>query len=106
MYCNLWDECRWFNAYNMGFGANKLLCPGFEFFSYTYMASFFQTVAPLYLSRLGEDLYSDWSHTRSQLGSSQVSVINQEHLSMSIEEENLLDQNNNHVLPEAAEFSN
>jgi hypothetical protein len=70
----------WFNAYNLGFGAMKLLCPGFESFGYSYMASFFQTVASLYVSYLDEKLYSDWSHIGSQLGSSRESVVNQEYL--------------------------
>jgi hypothetical protein len=69
----------WINAYQMGFGCNKLPTPGFEDFGYIYVASFFQTVAPLYVSHLGEDLYGDWSHSGSQSESSRESAVNLEH---------------------------
>jgi exonuclease III len=69
----------WINAYQMGFGCNKLPTPGFEDFGYIFVASFFQTVAPLYVARLGEDLYGDWSQSGSQSGSSRTSAVNQEH---------------------------
>ena len=85
------EHAEWFNAYNLDFDTTKLLCPGFESFGYTYMASFFQTIAPLYVSYLGEKLYSSWSHTGSQSGSSRESVINWEHLWLESEEKGSLE---------------
>lgn len=97
------DQDGWFNSYNLGFGGTKLLCPGFESFGFTYVASFFQNVAPLYLSALGGELYGDWSQTGSQSGSSRDSVVNQEHLWLEHDEDAPWELNANPVLPEAEE---
>lgn len=97
------EEYGWFNAYNLGFGATKLLCPGFESFGYTYVASFFQTIAPLYLNCLGGELYGDWSHTGSRSESSLESVINQEHMWNEDDSDAPVEKNINPVLPDVSE---
>jgi hypothetical protein len=97
------DQDGWFNSYNLGFGGTKLLCPGFESFGFTYVASFFQDVAPLYLSALGGEIYGDWSRTGSQSGSSRDSVVNQEHLWLEHDEDAPWELNANPVLPEVEE---
>lgn len=50
------DGEGWFDTYFVGFGAARLLCPGFESFGYAYIASFLQTVAPKWVAHLGESL--------------------------------------------------
>lgn len=97
------DQGGWFNAYNLGFGGTKLLCPGFESFGFTYVASFFQIVAPLYLAALGGELYGDWSQTGSQSESSRDSVVNQEHLWLENDEDAPRGLNRDPVLPEVVE---
>ncbi|KAH9957559.1 hypothetical protein BJV74DRAFT_891343 [Russula compacta] len=64
------DGEGWFNMYTMGFGHTRLITPGFETFGYVYVASFFQSVAPLFVQRLGVNLYGDWSEDGSHSGSS------------------------------------
>jgi len=98
------DSEGWFNAYNLGFGGTRLPCPGFESFGFAYVASFFQTVAPLFLAHMGTELYGDWSHTGSQSGSSRDSAVNPEHLWLMGDDEALLELNGNPILPEGEEF--
>ena len=50
------DGEGWFDTYFVGFGASRLLCPGFESFGYAYIALFLQTVAPKWVTHLGESL--------------------------------------------------
>ena len=56
---DLTGEEGWFDTYQLGFGALKLITPGFESYGYCYVASFLQKVAPLFVSRLGGALYGD-----------------------------------------------
>jgi hypothetical protein len=69
----------WLDTYFVGFGGLRLLTPGFESFGFTYIASFFQRVAPVYVARLGESLYGDWTDEESSSGSSIGSTVNQAH---------------------------
>ena len=72
LYCSVEfaDGEGWFNTYTVGFGHTRLIMPGFETFGYVYVASFFQSVAPLFVQRLGVNLYGDWSEDGSHSGSS------------------------------------
>jgi len=56
---NLPIQRGWFNAYYIGFGATRLLMPGFESFGYVSVMQFLQVIAPLYVSHLGESLLGD-----------------------------------------------
>jgi exonuclease III len=53
------DQEGWFDAYFLGFGATRLITPGFESFGYVYVTQFLQRIAPVYVARLGESLRSD-----------------------------------------------
>jgi hypothetical protein len=71
----------WFNVYHLGFGHLRLVSPGFDTFHFVNVASFFQTVSPLYVAALGDDLNSDRaSSTGSQSGSSGAGSVNQRHV--------------------------
>ena len=50
------DGEGWFDTYFVGFGASRLICLGFESFGYAYIVSFLQTVAPKWVTHLGESL--------------------------------------------------
>jgi exonuclease III len=48
---------EWFDTYQTGFGHLNLITPPLEVFSYVPVASFLQSVVPLYLTALGGDPY-------------------------------------------------
>jgi hypothetical protein len=49
----LQDGEGWFDTYFLGFGAARLITPGFESYGFVYITQFLQRVAPLYVARLG-----------------------------------------------------
>jgi hypothetical protein len=49
----LQDGEGWFDTYFLGFGATRLVTPGFESYGFIYITQFLQRVAPLYVARLG-----------------------------------------------------
>jgi len=73
------DRGEWFSTYMIGFGHLRMITPGFETFHFIDVASFFQSVAPLYVNALSGNLYGDWTLTSSQTESSQASSVNQRH---------------------------
>jgi exonuclease III len=72
----------WMDAYFIGFGSTKLICPGFESFGWTYVASFLQVVAPRFVSHLGEPLIGRGSPETSPSASSTGSPVNQPRLEL------------------------
>jgi hypothetical protein len=70
------DAEGWFDTYTLGFGHLRIATPGLQQFNYVPVASFFQTVAPLYLSLIGGDLYGDRSSVGTHSGSSRSSSVN------------------------------
>ena len=70
----------WFDIYFIGFGGVKLITPGLESYGFTYVASFFQRIAPLYMTHLCGSLYGDWSETGSDSGSSIGEEVDTSHL--------------------------
>ena len=73
------DRLEWFNTYFIGFGHLRVITPNFESFHFINAASFFQTVAPLYVNALGGNLYGDWTSPSSQSESSLASSVDQRH---------------------------
>ena len=63
------DGEGWFDAYFVGFGATRMLCPGFESYGYTFVASFLQRVAPRWVACLGEEplIFGDEADTAETL---------------------------------------
>jgi hypothetical protein len=53
------SEEGWADTYQMGFGALRIITPGFETYGFCYVAQFLQVVSPLYVSRLCGSLYGD-----------------------------------------------
>ena len=72
----------WTDVYQMGFGALKLITPGFESYGYVYVAEFLQTVAPLFVFHPDGALYG---YVASDIdagllfGGSHNDVINQQY---------------------------
>ena len=75
-------EMGWMDTYLIGFGACRLITPGFETYNFVYVAQFLQLVAPLYVSRLGGALYGDVvsDGTGSLSEGSQDEVVNQRYI--------------------------
>ena len=75
-------EEGWTDIYQMGFGALKLITPGFETYGYVYIAQFLQTVAPLFVFRRDGALYRDVASdidAESLFGGSEDNVVNQQY---------------------------
>ena len=68
-------EEGWADTYQIGFGALRLITPGFESYGFVYVAQFLQVVAPLYLTCLGGSLYGDMV---SDIGTEDDSVSSRE----------------------------
>jgi exonuclease III len=76
------DGEGWFDAYFVGFGATRMLCPGFESYGFTYIASFLQRVAPRWAACLGEEplIFGDEADTAETLSvGSEGRPIDQRH---------------------------
>jgi hypothetical protein len=71
------NEEGWLDAYQIGFGGTRLITPGFDSFGFTYVASFFQRIAPMYVVRLGLSPSADRSSTGTDSESSLGSAVNQ-----------------------------
>ena len=77
------DGEGWFDTYFLGFGATRVLCPGFESFSFVFVASFLQRVAPRWVTCLGEEPLSfgdEADMAESISAGSEAGIVNQHHM--------------------------
>jgi exonuclease III len=68
---------QWFDTYQIGFGHLRIVTPPLETFSYVPVASFLQSVVPLYLTALGGDPYGVLSSDDDLTVSSRDDSVNQ-----------------------------